>query len=103
VSDRNYDFCDDPLNELVAADARVEELEDELAEAQSKILCWISVEERLPELDWDDMSTQILVLTADRMTWIGRYEKDEHGERWYVETTQPVVAWMPIPEPPEVK
>ena len=37
------------------------------------------------------------------MTWIGRYEKDEHGERWYIDTTQPVVAWMPLPEPPEVK
>lgn len=85
-------------------DRRIRQGGDEAIAAVGELLPrWISVEERLPELDWDDMSTQILVLTADRMTWIGRYEKDEHGERWYVETTQPVVAWMPLPEIPEVK
>lgn len=73
------------------------------AEKLAGLTRWIPVSERLPELDWDDMSTQVLVATADRMTWIGRYEKDEHGERWYIDTTQPVVAWMPLPEPPEVK
>ena len=85
-------------------DRRIRQGGDDAIAALSELLPrWVSAEERLPDLDWDDMSAQVLVATADRMTWIGRYEKDEHGERWYIDTTQPVVAWMPLPEPPEVK
>ena len=97
MGDRNYDFCDDPLSELVAADARIEELEDELAEAQSKILRWIPVGEILPEdgrkvLAFDEHLP--IVQTARR-----------HGSYWDCEGLDFLkpTHWMPLPEPPEVK
>ena len=102
MSDRNYDFCDDPLNELVAADARVEELENELAEAQSKILCWISVEERLPEHDHIGNPVGVLACLPDGEVCIGFCDNDEYGVRWHCQSTKKPTHWMKLPEPPEV-
>jgi hypothetical protein len=101
MSDRNYDFCDDPLNELVAADARVEELENELAEAQSKILCWISVSERLPE-DGQNVIACFAGGSVAKEVGEATFNKrdgwfyNEHGA-WGAS------HWMPLPEPPEVQ
>jgi hypothetical protein len=104
MTDRNYDFCDDPLNELVAADERVRELEDELAEAQSKILLWIPVSERLPEHEDD-----VLLYVEDYGSWITLGRRS--GDGWYVNEAaegggpKPLdrfTHWMPLPEPPEV-
>ena len=104
MNDRNYDFCDDPLNDLVASDARIDELENELAEAQSKILRWIPVSERLPEHEDD-----VLLYVEDYGSWITLGRKS--GDGWYVNEAaegggpKPLdrfTHWMPLPEPPEV-
>ena len=36
MSDRNYDFVRNPLDELVSADHRIEDLEDELDKARAE-------------------------------------------------------------------
>ena len=107
MSDRNYDFCDDPLNELVDADQRVRELEDELAEAQSKIVRWIPVAEQLPE-----DRVRVLACGDDPVegpfTLIGYREPESKfgPAHWHLPCFAefgPVTCWMPLPEPPEVK
>jgi hypothetical protein len=98
MSDRNYDFCDDPLNELVASDARIEELEDELAEAQSKILRWIPVSERLPK-DGENIIAFFTILGE-----VGEATFNKRDGWFYTEHGAWAAShWMPLPEPPEVK
>jgi hypothetical protein len=103
MSDRNYDFCDDPLNELVDADERVRELEGELADAQSKVPRWIPVSERLPEHE-----DTVLLYVEDYGGWITLGQRS--GDGWYVNEAaegggpKPLdrfTHWMPLPEPPE--
>ena len=105
MSDRNYDFCDDPLNELVASDTRIEELEDELAEAQSKILRWIPVSERLPETpfgEWEIHGVCVLAWSLSNGHDTAWFERDEeYGNRWSWECVSDPTHWMPLPEPPE--
>lgn len=98
MTDRNYDFCDDPLNELVAADARVRELLDEVGELESKIPRWISVEERLPE---DSQSVLACFEKSGGVgcaTFVDLYKCFETDRGCFGAT-----HWMPLPEPPEVK
>ena len=99
MSDRNYDFCDDPLSELVASDARIEELEDELAEAQSKVLRWIPVLEQLPE----DGQSIIVCFEGGGMTGqVGEATFDKRGGWFSTERgAWSASHWMPLPEPPE--
>jgi hypothetical protein len=96
MSDRNYDFCDDPLNELVASDARIEELEDELAETQSKILRWIPVTERLPPGDIRVLIWCGNFVDVATLNWKYGWMYDDYG------SPEPT-HWMPMPEPPEAK
>lgn len=117
MSDRNYDFCDDPLNELVDADQRVRELGDELAEAQSKILRWIPVSERLPEIAANGLS--VIVLAAHvgydlTMYGFSRDAANRTSPAFFIGTDDQgsffksmtngrrlkTLAWMPLPEPP---
>jgi len=64
---------------------------------------WIPVSERLPE---DDQ--QCLTVDKDGVQRVARFDAIGDGERhsWYEEqewTSVYPVAWMPLPEPPEVK
>ena len=57
---------------------------------------WISVKDRLPEMEQD-------VLVADNgfiavWTFYGDYWEDSHG--WWQEFDE-VTHWMPLPEPPK--
>jgi hypothetical protein len=106
MSDRNYDFCDDPLNELVDADRRVRELEDELAESQSKILRWIPVSERLPK------NGERTLVRCLGQTYVGTFREVPFpagcGLHCYwdsdeCDTYLSVTHWMTLPEPPDVK
>jgi hypothetical protein len=101
MSDRNYDFCDDPLNELVDADQRIRELEEELAETQSKVQRWIPVSEQLPE----DGQSVIACFEGGGMTGqVGEATFDKRGGWFSTERgAWGASHWMPLPEPPEVK
>lgn len=63
---------------------------------------WIPVEERLPELNEDELSEDALISFSDSYSiCIGFYDFNE--KRWYVHGSGPcigrVVAWRPLPEP----
>lgn len=82
MTDRNYDFCDDPLNELVAADER-------------EAVEWRAVTPRQPRngrrvLAWDAKNKRAEYLTREGVYWrdgdtlLGNY---------------PITHWMPCEEP----
>jgi len=101
MSDRNYDFCDDPLNELVDADQRVRELEAELADTQSKVPRWIPVSEQLPE----DGQRVIACFTDGGISGeVGEATFNKSGG-WFSTDYGAWGAshWMPLPEPPEAE
>lgn len=64
---------------------------------------WISVEERLPELNDDGASDKVLLCWSDGQIAIGTYAGDRTfiGQDWpeATDASVKVVAWMPIPEP----
>lgn len=64
---------------------------------------WISVEDRLPELNDDGASDKVLLCWSDGQVVVGTYAGDRTfvGQGWPKATgaTVKVVAWMPIPEP----
>ena len=102
MSDRNYDFCDDPLNELVDADQRARELEDELAEAKSRVPRWIPVSERLPE---DVQHVLVVVFGIVKQAIFDPKKKKLFticGQQWERKNfAENITHWMPLPEPPE--
>ena len=62
---------------------------------------WIPVEERLPELNEDGISEDVLVSFSDSYSiCVGFY--DFNKKRWYVHGTCPYIgrlmAWRPLPE-----
>jgi hypothetical protein len=101
MNDRNYDFCDDPLNELVDADQRIRELEEELAETQSQVQRWIPASEQLPE----DGQGVIVFFEGGGMTGqVGEATFNKRGGWFSTERgAWGASHWMPLPEPPEAK
>lgn len=100
---RNYDFVDNPIDELVEADRRIGELENELGELREKLADseerlphWIPVEERLPKRGE-------FVIVAKESGAVCESRHDGNGEFYMQESRLYPSHWMPLPEPPEVK
>ena len=106
---RNYDFVDNPIDELVEADRRIGELENELGELREKLADseerlpqWIPVKEQLPERGQ-------MVIVAFRGHWGGKRKLsaevfwiDDRGGWTGCDSMKggKPTHWMPLPEPP---
>lgn len=67
---------------------------------------WISVKDRLPKSKPDDLEYPMVIMALPNgSVELGCYYESTHewgaGE-WFDEPRKPI-AWMPLPEPPEVK
>lgn len=66
---------------------------------------WISVEERLPEIEMHGTSRVVLAWEPEHGRCFGMVYDNGQGKRWFsggVEIPN-ITHWMPLPEPPEVE
>ena len=66
---------------------------------------WISVEERLPEIEMHGTSRVVLAWEPDHGRCFAMVYDNGQGKRWFsggVEIPN-ITHWMPLPEPPEVE
>jgi hypothetical protein len=69
----------------------------EIEELQEQVPQWISVSERLPEIDRD-------VLLTDGEEVVMAWLAEDGWQTWNAsQNWRGARAWMPLPEPPEVK
>ena len=105
MSDRNYDFVDDPLKELEEADVRIRELEDE-----NRVGHWYPVSECLPqygEFVWvftkpteDDDGVELAYYAS------GFYTADSAGDREGLNSNTLIPThwqYLHVPQAPETK
>lgn len=96
---------------LEEAEARIQELQDQLADADKVMPQWISVKDRLPEIPENGYSNRVLLLRADGFIVIGKLEKCVRfvrplQEALIVETDngdpiEEFTHWQELPEPPK--
>ena len=94
-------FCDDKLKQE-AADV-IEQQAARIAELEAKVPRWISVTERLPEIE-----QRVLVLDrhGNAMVRTLRCLAGEKGPSFRPDGLVPrkhITHWMPLPEPPETE
>ena len=102
---------------MTEKDLIIQDLRRETAELRARVQEWISVEDRLPEIDGADLGTTNVVseLQNVKTRWFAKdgemvdaYDLAGQKDVWYLYdiecgyvSIKTVTHWMPLPEPPK--